>query len=324
MDKTRRYTVTILIITLLVGVLMACESVTPNGQGQLLTYQSSTPSPLPIYNQGAPQAAYADAQATLDYGQGQLMELSHQATVVSLNMAQAADAAAQSTQDSNQSQVMELSYQATVVSLNMAQAADLQRFFLQQTRTVRNATATAQANAVTAQASTARAEYYAQVILNSKATETAQAKATQTAYSLTATPLAAIQAANVFQQRQNEKQSLWRGIVTPLEIILITLIVLLLIAGCVLAYRRFMPVLELRLLIPRSNNPSLILIDGTRVDADADPRYRRLTPWELSRANLPQFSNGEPVQVEIIDPSEPLVAHWISEAEQELLTNGGI
>lgn len=336
MDTTRRYTITILICTLLVWVLVACDSVTPSGQGQPFAYQLSTPSPLPGYNQGAPQAAYAAAQATLASGQGQLMELSHQATAVSLNIAQAADAAAQSTQDYNQSQIMELSYQATVVSLNMAQAANVQRFFLQQTQTVleqtqtvRNATATAQANAATATYSAymlnATQTAQAQAILNVHATETAQAAATKTAYSMTATPLAAIQAANVFQRRQYEQQSLWRGIVTPLEIILTTLIVLLLIAGCVLAYQRFMPVLELRLLTPgrySSKNPSLILINGTSVDAD--PRYRRLTPWELRRANLPQFPNGDTVQVEIIDPFEPSVARWITEAEQELHTNGGI
>jgi len=218
----------------------------------------------------------------------------------------------------------------------MAQAADLQRFFRQQTRTVleqtqtvQNATATAQAYAATAAYSAyllnATQTVQAQGILNINATENAQIAATRTAYPLTATPLAAIQAANVFQQKQNEQQSLWRGIVTPLEIILTTMIVLLLIAGCVLAYRRFMPVLELRLLTPgrfRSKNPSLILIDGTSVDAD--PRYRRLTPRELSQANLPQFPNGEHVKVEIIDPFDPLVAHWITEAEQELRTNGGI
>ena len=42
---------------------------------------------------GTPQPAYVAAQSTLDYGQGQMNELSHQATVVGLEMAQAANAA---------------------------------------------------------------------------------------------------------------------------------------------------------------------------------------------------------------------------------------
>ena len=125
------------------------------------------------------QGAYAAAQATLDAGPRQAMELSYQATVVSLNMDQAANAAAQTTMDYNQRQLMELSIRGTEVSQNMARAAATQQFIAEQTQLAWNAMTTAQSQAAT--------EYAAQ-------TAQAQANATQTAYSLTATPWAAIQA----------------------------------------------------------------------------------------------------------------------------------
>jgi tRNA1(Val) A37 N6-methylase TrmN6 len=49
-----------------------------------------------------PQPVYEAAQSTLDYGQSQMNELAHQATVVGMDMAQAANAAQQATLDYNQ------------------------------------------------------------------------------------------------------------------------------------------------------------------------------------------------------------------------------
>ncbi len=269
-----------------------------------------------------PQPEYAVAQATLDYGQSQMNELSHQATVVGLNMAQAANAAEQATLDYNQRQMMELAYQATAVSLNMAQAAASQKFIAEQTQMIWNATATAQSSAATATYSaymlnvTQTAQ--AQAILDIHATETAQAIAVLTAIPLTVTPLAETQAAILFQQRKYERQSFWGEIVTPLKVVLTTLVILLLIVGGILAFRRFMPVLEFRLRNPRGNGnvSPLILIDGMIVDHD--PHHRRLTPREPRQAYFPQLPSDGPAQVEIVSPSEPFITRWITEAEQAL------
>jgi hypothetical protein len=76
-------------------------------------YPAITPSPMFGNN---PEAEYAAAQATLVSGQGEMTELFHQATLVSLYMEQAANAAAQATADYHQSQLMELSYQATMLA----------------------------------------------------------------------------------------------------------------------------------------------------------------------------------------------------------------
>jgi hypothetical protein len=301
-----------LIYTFIALALLACESVPTPVTGSIET----------------PQPVYAAAQATLDYGQSQMEELSHQATVVGLNMAQAANAAAQATLDDNQRQMMELAYQATAVSLNMAQAAATQQFITEQTQTAWNATATAQSQAATATYSAYALNVtqtsQAQTMLGVHAAHTAQANATQTAYSLTATPWAAFQADIVRTRNKAERRALWEEfVVTPLKVILSTLIVLLLIAGGVMAYRRLMPVLELRLrTISRDNHSPLLLVDGMIVDPA--PHYRRLIPQEPRQAYLPQLPSGGSAQVEIFSPSEPSVACWIIEAEQALRPDGRI
>ena len=218
----------------------------------------------------SPQAGYLDAQSTLDAGQNQMRELSHQATMVGLDLSQAANAAEQTTLDYNQRQMMELAYQATAVSLNIAQAAAAQRFLAEQTQMAWNATATtqslvatttaqSQAATTTAQSQAATATSFAHIlnatqtaqaglIFDVQATYTAQAYATQAAYSLTATPWAAIQAGILRTQTEADRRAWWGAfVVTPLIIILSTLAVLLLIVGGVMAYQRLIPVLELRL-----------------------------------------------------------------------------
>jgi len=318
MNITRQRIAMMLILPLIVLALLACESTASTVPGWPSAYLTPSPSLLPG------QAAYAAAQSTLAAGQNQVDELSHQATMVSLNMAQAADAKAQSTLDYNQRQLMELSIRGTEVSQNMAQAAATQKFLTEQTQMALNAAATAQSNAATATYSayvrnvTQTAQ--AQVILYIHAAQTAQANATLTAYSLTATPWAAIQAAIVRTRKEAERQALWKEfVVTPLKVILSTVVVLLLIVGGVMAYRRLMPVLELRLrtITRRNGNDSpLLLMDGMIVDHD--PSHRRLTQWVL------QLPSDKPVQVEIIGPFDPTVTHWITEAEQQLRTDGGL
>jgi hypothetical protein len=206
-----------------------------------------------------------------------------------------------------------LAYQATAVSLNMAQAAATQQFITEQTQMAGNATTTAQSQAATANYSayiqnvTQTAQ--AQAILDVQATHTAQANATQTAYSLTATPWAALQADIIRTQNETERRAWWdEFIVTPLKVILLTLVVLLLIVGGVMAYQRLMPVLELRLrTISRENDSPMLLVDGMFVDPD--PSHLRLP-------------SDETPLVEIIGPSEPSISNWITEAEQKLRTDG--
>jgi hypothetical protein len=271
-----------LVLALLVLAQLACED--------------STATPWP----GADQGAYAAAQATLEAGPRLAMELSYQATLLSLNMDQAASAAAQTTRDYNRRQMMELSIRGTEVSQNMARAAATQQFIAEQTRLAWIAMTTAQSQAAT--------EYAAQ-------TAQAQADATQTAYSLTATPWAVIQAGI-------ERRAWWQEFVfSPLKVILLILVVLLLIVGGVLAYRQLMPVLELRLrTISRDNDGDMLLVDGMVVDAD--PAHRRLTQQEWRLLEHPTFPGDEAVQVEIVDSSEPSITNWIIEAEQQLLSNG--
>lgn len=311
----KRCTAILMMVTLMVLALFACE-----GFAEPMT-------PLSGSNE-TPQPVYAAAQSTLEYGQSQMKELSHQATMVNMNMDQAANAAEQTTLDNNQRQLMELSIQETEVSLNMAQAAATQKFIIEQTQMVWNATAAVQSSNATAAYSanirniTQTAQ--AQAMLYAQATHTAHANATLTAYSLTATPWAAIQA-DIVRTRDESNRRAWWGefVVTPLKVILITLVVLLFIVGAVMAYRRLIPVLELRLrTIWRDNDSPLLLVDGTIVEHDAP--HRKSTRWVLNQPELSQFPNYEMPQVEIIDPSDPSVALWITETEQKLRNDGRI
>ena len=366
----KRRVAAMLILTFIALALVTCENM---------------PAPVTGYNE-TPLPPYLAAQATLDYGQSQMKELDHQATVVGLEMAQAAQAAEQSTLESNQRQMMESAYQATAVSLNMAQAAATQQFIIDQTQMVWNGTANAQSQAATAtysayiqnvtqtaqvqaildiqaaetaqadaatqqfiseqnqiawniaataqsQAATVTYSAYilsvtqtaqAQAILDVQATHMAQARATRAAYSLTATPQAALQAEIVRTRNESNRRAWWgEFVVTPLTVIFITLVVLLLIVGGVLAYRRLMPVLELRLrTISRDNDSSLLLMDGMIVDPA--PLHRRLMQRGLLLLKPPRLPSDEMPQVEIIDPSEPSVINWITEAEEKLRSDGWI
>jgi len=250
------------------------------------------------------------------------MELSYQATAISLSMDQAASSAAQSTLEYNQRQAMELSYQATAVSQNMAQAAAMQEFIVKQTQMAWSAMSTAQSGAATAtnsayvQRSSQTAQ--AQAILIVQTTQTAQANATLTAYPLTATPWAALQADILRIRNETERRALWdEFVVTPLTVILLTLVVLLLIVGGVVAFRRLMPVLELRLrTIARDNDSPMFLTDGMFVDPD--PLQHPLTQPGSHLLNHSQLQSDMTGQVEIVDPSELSITNWIAEAEQKL------
>ena len=320
-----RRAIGVALVLIFMVLVAACMVATlPRIQG-LLARPTSAPSPPSGDNQ---EAAHAAAQATLVAGQSEMMTLSYQATLVSLNMDQAADAAAQATTDYYQRQLMELSIRGTEVSQNMARAAATQQSIAEQTQMAWNATATAQSQAATATKSayildvTQTAQ--AQTILDVQSTHTAQAEATLTAYSLTATPWAAIQADILRMRNERERRAWWEEyVVTPLKVILFTLVVVLLIVGGVVAFRRLMPVLELRLrTISRPDDSPLLLVDGMIVDPV--PPHRRLTRWVRHQPNLPQRPSDEMPQVDIIAPSDPSVTNWITEAEWKLRADGWI
>jgi hypothetical protein len=316
--------IAMMIMSLMVLALMACEGGPLPGPGTTFANPAFTPSPWSGNNQDA--AEYAAAQATLNAGQSGMMELSHQATVVSFNMNQAANAAAQAEVDDNQRRLMELSIQATEISQMMSLAAATQQYITEQTQIAWDAAATAQSQAATATYSAymfnVTQTLQAQAMLDAQGTQTALAQATQTAYSLTATPFAALQADIVRTRDEAERRALWgEFVVTPLKVFLVTLVVLLLIAGGVITYQRLMPLLELRLrTISRYDDSPWLLVEGKIVDSD--PQLPPLTQGEALQADLAQISSDRPAQVEIISPSEPSIINWITEAEQKLSADG--
>jgi hypothetical protein len=309
---TKRQILIVVMLPLLVLALMACEN-------------SMSPGPVaaPLSPGGG---SYAAAQATLSSGQSEITDLSHQATAISLNMEQAANAAAQTTFDANQRQLMELSIRGTEVSQNMAQAAAMQQYILEQTQQVWNATASAQSQAATATYSTyimnITQTSEAEAALIVRARQTAEMDATRTAYSLTATPWAAIQADLVRLHEEAERRAEWQAyVVNPVKIFLLILAVLLLIAGGVIAFDRLLPVLEYRLLMDRRDqDPRLQVVDGEIVEFN--PPRRRLIRRILPMLARPRPRIDHEVHIEIIGSSEPSIINWITEAEQKMRFDG--
>ena len=345
MSITVRRAASMLIFTLMVLALFACDGgASPNTQVYIATPQSAYSAAQAtladaqnqvsaLNNQATSvgldkaQAADAAAQATLVFAQNQMQELNNQATAVELDIAQAANAAAQSTLDYNQRRMMALNAQSTAVSQNITQAAATQKFIRKQIKISLDATATAKSSAATAAYSAyifnATQTAQSQAFHANQTMQVAQVLATQRAYALTATPLAALQASNVRTQDRADRRAVWEEfVVTPLNLVLSTLVILLLIVGGVLAYRQLMPVLELRLrTISRGygNNP-LVLLDG--ISKDPDPSRRQFTSLGLHRADHSRYTSDGTSQVEIIGPFDPSVAGWIAEAEQKLSDDG--
>ncbi len=324
MNKRRMATM-LIIAALVFMALKAYESVTPPDSGGLFARPTFTPLPLSGDSQ---EEAYAAAQATRLSGQSEISGLSQQATVISLKIDQAANVAAQATMDYNQRQLMELSIRATEVSQNVAQAAATQQFIIEQIQMMENATTTAQSQAATAAFSayilSVTQTAQAQSVLDVQANQTAQMNATHAAYSLTATPWAAIQADMARTRNETERRA-WREefVDTSLKVALMALIVILLIVGGVLAYQRLMPLLELRLRTnSRYNDRPLLHVNGMIVDPD--PPHHRVGLRQLRLLNHLRLSSDETPHVEIVDPSEPFIANWITEAEQKLRTDGRI
>jgi hypothetical protein len=321
-----RFIAAIAIFALMVLALIACEGVfAPAPTRPSGAYPTSTPSGLPGNN---PEAASIAAQSTLAAGQSEMIELSNQATAVSLNIDQAANAAAQTTLENNQRRLMELSIQSTEVGLNMARAAATQQFIAQQTQMVLDATASVQSQAATATYTAylfiVEQTAQAQQILDAQSTQIAQIRAAAAVYSLTATPWAAMQAEIVRTRQAGERRALWEEFfITPLKVILVTMVIVLLIAGGVIAYQRLMPVVELglRMLLHTNRNP-MLLANGMIIDADALPGP--LTQPGLPLLEQPRFTSAATPQVEIIGPLEPSISNWIIEAEQKLHSEGWV
>jgi hypothetical protein len=302
---------------------MGCVSMTTTMPGGYSPTYTGTQVPDIIKTSNSD---YAYAQATIDYGQNQLLELSRKATEVSLNMAQAANAAAQSTKDYNERQKLELDSQATSISLKIAQAAATQKYIKQQTKMAREATVAAQSSSATAiqlaHLESVKQTAQAQRVLDAQVLNTAQSVAAQTAYPLTATPFAVTQAALLLQQYDREQQSFLDHIVIPLIPTLLIINLLLFILVIILAYRWWVPMPRYRHLLPlhANGNPRpLNMIEGVIVNHDL--RSHRI-PFELTQANGQKPQSDYTVHVEIVNPNELPVAHWIAEVEKQLAEEG--
>jgi hypothetical protein len=356
MKRTDRVIEILLILTFTTVLLSGCiSSIATDTPESPFTPVQSRPAPVILES---PNPAYANAQATKDAGQNQLLDLARKSTEIGLDMSKAANSAAAATQDYNRRQKMELDYQSTVVSLNIAQANATQKAIAQQTQIAKDATAAAQNTAAAATRSanlinltqTARAQleldaqdrqtvqaaaaltaypitatYSAQLILDAQAAQAVQALATLKAYPLTATPLAATQAALLMQQYDREQQSFIKRVVTPMIPILVIVDLLLLTLGLVLAYRRMNQAPRLRTLRMQSANIDpgpMVMIDGVIVDHD--PRPNPKLPPQISTTDPVEPPSLDTVHVEIANASEAPFAHWIAEVEHQLGIEGGL
>lgn len=338
-------------IALMVLVLMSCvvpvyPAILPTSPA-LSQNLATTSLPLPDYylvlGQDLVDPAVQSAQATLDAGQQVINEISYQATLVSLNINLAARAAAQATLDYNQAQLMGLAIRGTEVAQNMAWAAATQQYIvdqteqasavtvtayqaqIEQTQMVWNATSTAQSQAVTATYAayilivTQTAQ--GQMQLDAQDMRYAQANATQQAYSLTATPMAILQSERIQAQAESNRKSVWMDfVVNPLTVFLMTLIILVIILGWVLAYKRFMPVFELglRKFVQEDNRP-VVLLEGRIIEAIPVPAPLISAQPEIY---TPKLTSVSLAQIEIVGPDEPSITNWITEAEQKLRFDG--
>ena len=319
----------LVIIILIALMLFACGAGIYATRRPGLSPTAGLAAPIPTQGKiGSPDSASANAQATMDAGQVQLLDLSLKATQVSLNMSQAADAAAQSTQDANQLQQLQLDHQATVTSLDIANAAATQNVFSQQTKTANDAAANAHSTAAAATASANRVNLaliaQAQVIVDGETTQTGQAAAALTDYPMTATPFAATQAALLMQEYDREQKAFVDRIVSPaIPIVAAILFLLVFILVISLVYRRVIPpIYPRRLRIGRVNVNPLVMIDGVIAD-HALPLHQTI-PSEPSSAALPMLPCEKTNHVEIVTATEAPVAHWIAEVEQQLANEGGL
>lgn len=231
-----------------------------------------------------------------------------------LATAQNAQADAQATIAAGQGQMAELAVRATEVALNLTLAAATEQAFVRQTEQAQALTATAVQSAANATATASQesssATYKAQTqTAASVATQTAEALATRsaegtatqaaantaTAWPLTQVAIQATQARIVAETEQVRQEAYWRQFVVPFWVFLSVVIAALIVWGLVLAYRRLLPVLDLRLRTLRDaqTGETLLLLDSGQRLNFLQPR-RSFGPALLSGPEGVQVSGLAP------------------------------
>ena len=318
MNKSFQRIISLLILTFLALMLGGCTDTLPHPSGI---------APNPGSN-GSVDPNYAYSQATIEAGQRQLFDLSVLATENKQNMDQAEDAAAQSTLEYEQRQKLELDFQSTLVSQNIAKAAATQEFFVQQTGVAMQATAVAEAHSatITQLAIQANATQTAQVqmILDARVQQTAQAVAALTAYPLTATPLAATEAALLLQQYDREQQAFLDRLVIPLLPYVAAFLLLLFIGLVVIANRRTARPIPWLYRLSEGRGRGRIqperIIDVVELNPDRLENIPFQSEQILSAA--PYLSDENSARIEIINAAEIPIAHWVNEVEGRLSEEG--
>ena len=153
--------------------------------------------------------------------------------------AQSAQVNAQNTITSGQAIASNLNLTATAIGLQQLQnnMALTQAAFTQQAQA--HQTATARINTATAQAAIV-------VTVNAQSTATHQAIASATAWPQTATPLAATEIAIIAEAADTERRLYWATFVSPFLLFLSAIVLIAIIVGAIVAFRRLLPVWELR------------------------------------------------------------------------------
>ena len=171
----------------------------------------STPRAIPSATLLSPfditaQSAQVDAQNTITAGQAISSDIGLTLTAISVQQVQ--------------------------INMALTQAAFTQQAQAHQTATAHVNTATAQAESV--------------AIANAQTTATHQAIASATAWPQTATPLAATEIAIIAEATETERRLYWSRYVSPFLLFLGAAILLSIITGAIIAFRRLLPVWELR------------------------------------------------------------------------------
>jgi len=204
----------------------------------------------------------------------------------------------------------QLAYLANVNQTDQAQAR-LDALGLQTAQVAATLTAYPLVVAQTAQSQNITQTAQAQLVLNAQGTQSAQAIASLTAFPMTATPFAVTQAALLMQEYGREQQAFMDQIVTPLLPVAASVVLILLIVGIVLAYRRFMPQRQSRRWTANYTTIPVLAIDR---NLPLPP----MIPLELTPANLTQPEKYSWVHVEIVNAADPPFAHWIEDVERQL------
>ncbi|MGP8330137.1 MAG: hypothetical protein ACT6FF_07455 [Methanosarcinaceae archaeon] len=165
--------------------------------------------------------------------------------------AQAAQVDAQSTITFGQAIASNLNLTATAIGLQQLQnnMALTQAAFTQQAQAQH--TQTAQADCATEQAAIVSTS-------DAQSTATHQAIASATAWPQTATPLAATEIAIIAEATETERRLYWSRYVSPFLLFIGAIVLIAMIVGAMIAFRRLLPVWELRLRMTTSPDGEII------------------------------------------------------------------